>query len=86
MANDRRSADRKEIDAMTREFLSRGGTIVQCAPGPSDNVVTKGNSFRRRRPAGDGRPTGPAAAPAAPVTATTTAPGRGTDPAADPAE
>ena len=48
MASDNRNADRNEIDSMTREFLARGGKIVQCPPGSSDSVVYKRTSFRRR--------------------------------------
>jgi hypothetical protein len=48
MASEKRSADRKDLDAMTRDFLSKGGQIVRCPPGPSENVVTKHGSFRRR--------------------------------------
>lgn len=48
MASDNRSADRNEIDSMTREFLAKGGKIVQCPPGSSDSVVYKRTSFRRR--------------------------------------
>lgn len=48
MASDNRSADRNEIDSMTREFLAKGGKIVQCPPGSSDTVVYKRTSFRRR--------------------------------------
>lgn len=48
MASEKRSADRKDLDTMTRDFLSKGGQIVRCPPGPSENVVTKHGSFRRR--------------------------------------
>ncbi|MBP2313047.1 hypothetical protein [Azospirillum soli] len=48
MTSDSRSADRKDIDSMTREFLAKGGKIVQCPPGSSDSVVYKKTSFRRR--------------------------------------
>ncbi len=61
MTDDNRSADRQDLDAMTREFLAKGGKIVQCAPGSSDNVVYRKGTFRRR-PAGDGK-TGTPGAP-----------------------
>ena len=48
MTSDSRSADRKDIDSMTRELLAKGGKIVQCPPGSSDSVVYKKTSFRRR--------------------------------------
>jgi len=48
MTSDSRSADRKDIDSMTEEFLAKGGKIVQCPPGSSDSVVYKKTSFRRR--------------------------------------
>ena len=48
MTSDNRSADRNELDSMTREFLAKGGKIVQCPPGSSDSVVYKRTSFRRR--------------------------------------
>ncbi|MDQ2105752.1 hypothetical protein [Azospirillum isscasi] len=48
MASDNRSADRNELDSMTREFLAKGGKIVHCPPGSSDSVVYKRTSFRRR--------------------------------------
>lgn len=76
MTSDSRSADRKDIDSMTREFLAKGGKIVQCPPGSSDSVVYKKTSFRRRgapnaapNAAADGAPNGTpndGAKPAAP--------------------
>lgn len=48
MTGDRRTADRKDLDAMTRAFLDKGGQIVQCPPGSSENVVYKRGSFKRR--------------------------------------
>ena len=48
MTSDSRSADRKDIDSLTQEFLAKGGKIVQCPPGSSDSVVYKKTSFRRR--------------------------------------
>ncbi len=56
MTDDSRSADRNSLDMMTREFLERGGTITQCAPGSSDRVVYRTGGFRRR-PAGTGKVT-----------------------------
>ncbi|CAO3429571.1 hypothetical protein [Azospirillum doebereinerae] len=82
MTNDNRSSDRQDLDAMTREFLEKGGKISQCAPGSSDNVVYRKGTFRRR-PAGDGKTAAPAAdappatAPPEPVAA------GGDSPAAD---
>jgi hypothetical protein len=61
MTADKRSADRKQIDAMTRDFLAKGGRIVQCPPGASEEVVYKKNTFRRRaRQAGETAPAAPA--------------------------
>ncbi|SMH51916.1 hypothetical protein [Azospirillum agricola] len=69
MADDNRSADRQDLDAMTREFLAKGGKIMQCAPGSSDNVVYRKGTFRRR-PAGDGKTGAPAGVqPGAPAAA-----------------
>ncbi|MBP2294516.1 hypothetical protein [Azospirillum rugosum] len=65
MASDNRSADRNEIDSMTREFLAKGGKIVQCPPGSSDSVVYKRTSFRRRGAPAAGKDEA-AGAPAAP--------------------
>jgi len=60
MTSDSRSGERKDLDAMTREFLSKGGKIVQCPPGSSDSVVYKKTSFRRRGAAnGDAKPATP---------------------------
>lgn len=59
MTNDNRSSDRQDLDAMTREFLAKGGKISQCAPGSSDNVVYRKGTFRRR-PAGDNKTAPPA--------------------------
>ncbi len=61
MTDDNRSSDRQDLDAMTREFLAKGGKILQCAPGSSDNVVYRKGTFRRR-PAGDGKTNVPAGA------------------------
>lgn len=67
MTDDNRSTNRQDLDAMTRQFLEKGGKILQCAPGSSDNVVYRKGTFRRR-PAGEGKSNGqagvqPAAAP-----------------------
>lgn len=80
MTDDNRSADRNDLDAMTREFLERGGKIMQCAPGSSDNVVYRKGTFRRR-PANYGKPD--AAAGAMPPTAPPQAMAAASDGAAD---
>lgn len=48
-------------EAMISEYLSRGGKVTKCAPGPSDNVVYRSGP-RFRRPA---KPAQPGDAPAA---------------------
>ncbi|WP_109108053.1 hypothetical protein [Azospirillum sp. TSO35-2] len=58
MADDNRSHDRQDLDAMTRAFLAKGGAIVHCPPGASENVVYRKGSFRRRAPA-DGKAAAP---------------------------
>ncbi|WP_244433816.1 hypothetical protein [Azospirillum sp. B506] len=55
MAYDHRSNDPRDLDAqdlaeMTRAFLAKGGNIVQCPPGASENVVYRKGGFRRRTP------------------------------------
>jgi len=36
-------------EAMIAEYLSRGGKVTRCAPGPSDNIVYRsGPRFRRQ--------------------------------------
>jgi len=83
MTNDNRSSDRQDLDAMTREFLAKGGKISQCAPGSSDNVVYRKGTFRRR-PAGDGKTGGAPAADGRPATAAPqSAAAGGGSPAAD---
>ncbi len=70
MTSDSRSADRKDLDSMTRDFLEKGGRIVQCPPGSSDSVVYRKTAFRRRGAAGgEGKAPAPlpAAAPAVPA-------------------
>jgi len=47
MKSDRRVAAREELDDAMRDFLARGGKIVQCAPGASENVVLRRDTFRR---------------------------------------
>lgn len=77
MTADRRTADRKDLDALTREFLDKGGKIVQCPPGSSENVVYKRGSFKRRAPSGTAAAgtDGPPEAAPAPTPAGDTAPG-----------
>lgn len=58
MAVDRRNVDRNDLDAMTRDYLAKGGKIVQCPPGSSENVVYKRNSFRRRPGSANGNAEG----------------------------
>jgi hypothetical protein len=65
MAVDRRNVDRNDLDAMTRDYLAKGGKIVQCPPGSSENVVYKRNSFRRRPGGANGNAEGPPPAGAA---------------------
>lgn len=55
MADHHRSNDPWDLDAqdladMTRAFLAKGGNIVQCPPGASENVVYRKGGFRRRNP------------------------------------
>lgn len=64
MPNDNRSADRQDLESLTREFLAKGGKIVQCPPGSSDNVVYKKGNFRRRPPADAAARTAAEAGPA----------------------
>jgi hypothetical protein len=36
-------------EAMIAQYLSRGGKVTKCAPGPSDNIVYRsGPRFRRQ--------------------------------------
>ncbi|MBB3266042.1 hypothetical protein FHW79_003675 [Azospirillum sp. OGB3] len=83
MASDNRSADRNDLDSMTREFLAKGGKIVQCPPGSSDSVVYKRTSFRRRGAANaagkegaDGTAAGAPPADAAPAASPETVPAK----------
>lgn len=48
-------------EAMISEYLSRGGKVTKCAPGPSDNVVYRSGPRFRRQP----KPAQPGEAPAA---------------------
>lgn len=87
MTDDNRSADRNDLDAMTREFLEKGGKILQCAPGSSDNVVYRKGTFRRR-PANYGKTDGAVAGAMPPAAMPPTAPppqamAAGSDGAAD---
>lgn len=75
MTADNRSVDRKDLDAMTREFLDKGGKIVQCPPGSSDSVVYRKSSFRRRPGNGNGNGNGEAKPDAAAATPPAAAPG-----------
>ncbi|HYH36810.1 MAG TPA: hypothetical protein VD860_01195 [Azospirillum sp.] len=47
MKSDSKATDRSSLEALTEAYLSRGGTITQCAPGPSENVTYK-HSMRGR--------------------------------------
>lgn len=83
MTSDNRNADRNELDSMTREFLARGGKIVQCPPGSSDSVVYKRTSFRRRgAPAADAK-TDAAETPAASAASSSDSPAPDAPAAAD---
>lgn len=47
MKSDSKATDRTSLEALTEAYLSKGGTITQCAPGPSENVTYK-HSMRGR--------------------------------------
>ena len=47
MKSDSKAIDRTSLEALTEAYLSKGGTITQCAPGPSENVTYK-HSMRGR--------------------------------------
>jgi len=49
-SNDPRDLDAQDLADMTRAFLAKGGNIVQCPPGASENVVYRKGGFRRRNP------------------------------------
>ncbi|CAO3400614.1 hypothetical protein VH569_26875 [Azospirillum sp. 11R-A] len=49
-SNDPRDLDSQDLADMTRAFLAKGGNIVQCPPGASENVVYRKGGFRRRNP------------------------------------
>lgn len=50
MKSDSKATDRTSLEALTEAYLSRGGTITQCAPGPSENVTYKHSMRGRPRP------------------------------------
>ena len=50
MKSDSKATDRNSLEALTEAYLSRGGTITQCAPGPSENVTYKHSMRGRPRP------------------------------------
>lgn len=67
MKSDSKAFDRNSLEALTAAFLSKGGTIKQCAPGPSENVTYKHSMRGRPRPKADTaeKPQDGSAAPAA---------------------
>jgi len=56
MKSDSKATDRTSLEALTEAYLSRGGTITQCAPGPSENVTYKHSMRGRPRPKADAPP------------------------------
>lgn len=57
-------------EAMISEYLSRGGKVTKCQPGPSDNVVYRsGPRFRRQPKPAQPNEAPPAAAGEAPAPA-----------------
>jgi hypothetical protein len=50
MKIDKRMTDREkaEMDALTRAFFEKGGTIIRCPPGSSETVTYRNG--QRRRP------------------------------------
>lgn len=48
MSSDSRAHERQGLDAMTREFLEKGGSIQHCPPGASESVVYRRGTFRKR--------------------------------------
>ncbi len=68
MKSDSKAIDRNSLEALTEAYLSKGGTITQCAPGPSENVTYKHSMRGRPRPKADTAPkpqeSGAAAPPA----------------------
>ena len=53
MKSDSKAIDRSSLEALTEAYLSRGGTITQCAPGPSEHVTYKHSMRTRPRPKPD---------------------------------
>ena len=53
MKSDSKASDRNSLEALTAAFLSKGGTITQCSPGPSENVTYKHSMRTRPRPKPD---------------------------------
>lgn len=39
---------RTDLQAMTEEFLAKGGTITKCDPGPSEEITLKNG--RKQKP------------------------------------
>ncbi|WP_448190151.1 hypothetical protein [Azospirillum sp. sgz301742] len=68
MKSDSKATDRNSLEALTEAYLSKGGTIQQCAPGPSENVTYKHSMRGRPRPKADGAPKPQEASTAAPST------------------
>jgi len=56
MKSDSKATDRNSLEALTEAYLSKGGTITQCAPGPSENVTYKHSMRGRPRPKADSPP------------------------------
>ncbi|HYG87201.1 MAG TPA: hypothetical protein VD978_13165 [Azospirillum sp.] len=61
-----KAVDRTALEAKVQEFLRNGGTITQCAPGPSENVTYKHAMRGRPRPKADGATPQPTAEKKAP--------------------
>lgn len=53
MKMESKAVDRTALEAKIQEFLRKGGTITQCAPGPSENVTYKHAMRGRPRPKAD---------------------------------
>lgn len=56
MKSDSKATDRNSLEALTEAYLSKGGTITQCSPGPSENVTYKHSMRGRPRPKADATP------------------------------
>ncbi|MBP2303466.1 hypothetical protein [Azospirillum picis] len=54
-----RDLNSQDLAEMTKAYLEKGGTIVRCPPGASENVVYRRGSFRRRND-GEAKPQVPA--------------------------